>query len=314
MATSGSINFELTRNEIITAALRKICVLGKKQQLAADDLNMCVTELNCMLLEWQGEGIYVWTQNEGILFTAKDTKDYTLSSTGDHSCMLSDLVTTTTTVSAAAAATALTVTSTTGMAVSDKIGIYLDDGSRQWTTISAIGSSTTLTLAAGLSSAAGVGATVYTYTTKLNRPVKVTDVRYKDDNNQERMVEVIDRSWYQNIVSKTTSGFPVQIYYNAGRSVTGTANIWPVPATAAGYLIFNYVRDIEDFDNATDTPDFPREWRKAIIYNLAMQVAPNFRVDIKDFPDVLRDAETSYRKVKAMSYELEDIQFCMDKY
>jgi hypothetical protein len=43
-------------------------------------------------------------------------------------------------------------------------------------------------------------------------------------------------------------------------------------------LYFVYQRPFEDFDAATDNPDFPQEWYDAVTYGLATRLAPEYGV------------------------------------
>lgn len=65
-------------------------------------------------------------------------------------------------IAGASADTILEVTTTTNILAGDVIGIILDDGTTHWTSITSITDADTLVITAGLPSAAGIGAVIYT--------------------------------------------------------------------------------------------------------------------------------------------------------
>jgi hypothetical protein len=81
-------------------------------------------------------------------------------STAGYSC--TSRVDTTLSVGASISATSITVTSATGMANGDVIGVLMDTGQTHWTTISGAPAGSVVTLAVGLTAAAAAGKTVGT--------------------------------------------------------------------------------------------------------------------------------------------------------
>lgn len=284
MATSGSINFNQTRDEIIKDALYKIEVLDPAETVDEADLQLCARQLNRMVKSWQNRGIRLWTYSEIQVFLTASTESYSLGSS--HAALSSDVVATTLSGDEAAGQTILSVTSSTGMAASDNVGIELADGTRQWTTISTVDSSTQITVATALTGAASEGATVYTYTTLLNRPLKLYNGRIKSSDGTERAMTEISRQEYMNIVSKSTSSAVSAWYYDPGLS-TGTLYVWPTTNDVDDRAYFSAQRVLEDFDNSTDNPDFPTEWLDALVWNLAVRIAPDFgRQNIRDIKEM----------------------------
>jgi len=55
MATSGSIDFATTRDDIITEALEQLGVLGEGESPSAAQLTSCSRTLNMMLKAWQAQ-------------------------------------------------------------------------------------------------------------------------------------------------------------------------------------------------------------------------------------------------------------------
>src|ERR1019366_140563 len=163
MTTSGSTNFSLTRNQILTAALQDIRVLGEDESPSAAALASASIALNVVVKSFENQSRHVWKKSECTLFLQKGQASYTLGST-DH-CTESYVKTAITT--AVSSGTTLVVTSTTGMTALDNIGICLDSKSLFWTTIVSVNSSTGLTITSAIPSAVAAANVVYSYTTKI---------------------------------------------------------------------------------------------------------------------------------------------------
>lgn len=273
MATSGSTDVNLTRNQIITDALMAIGVLGAEDTLAASDQTYANRVLDQMIKQWQATGIGLWAKTEATLFLTDGTAKYQLGGSGAAKAS-NTVVETTTTAAAALGASTIAVTTATGMAVSDNIGIVLDNNTIQWTTISAI-ASLTITLAATLTSAAASGNRVYTYTTAVGRPLDITQVRLRNDSDSDRVLTPLAREDYFAIYNKTTEGVPSVCYYDSQLN-SAFLYVWPVPDSVDMRIKYTYTRTLDDMDSATDNPDFPQEWLLAIVFNLAVLLAPAY--------------------------------------
>ena len=177
MSTSGSVNFNNTRNEIILAAYQMIGYVGYEESSVSSTAQTAAEGfLNRMIKDWQLDGIHLWKRAQCTLFLQADQVKYILGAT-DH-CS-ETVVETTLGAAEASGQTVLTITSTTGMTASDNIGIVLDSGSIHWTTISSVDSSTQVTVAVATTGAAASGNFVYTYTTRISRPHKILHVLRK---------------------------------------------------------------------------------------------------------------------------------------
>lgn len=91
----------------------------------------------------------------------------------------------------------------------------------------------------------------------------------------------------------TTTGRPVEVYYNRG--VDGvTAHIWPVPNSTYVYtLVYWVLRRIQDAGAYTNTGDFPFRFLPAFIAGLAFYIAQKKR---SDDPNLIARLEADYEK------------------
>lgn len=277
MTSSGVATFNLTLTEIITEAYQKLGTLPVEEAATAAQLVTGRRNLNLMLKAWMGTGLHVWTTEEAILFTQANQARYSIGLTStDHMTDAYDFASTTLTADAAAAAATITVDSITDIAASDYLGIELDDGTFQWTTVNGAPSGTTVTPAVVLTGAASSGNRVIAYTTKILRPLKIVNARayqYSD----ERETEMTDLSHldYQRLPTKTnTSSQPVQWFYQP-KIPLGVMSIYSTPSDVDFGVRFTYHRPIFDMTANSETADVPAEWQEALVYNLAVRLSSN---------------------------------------
>lgn len=90
---------------------------------------------------------------------------------------------------------------------------------------------------------------------------------YTDDTNDIEVTQV-SRNDYERLTTKTSSGTPVQAYYDR-QSTYGIMKVWPVPSDSDSSLYVGIERSVEVFDDSEDTPDFPTETELALVYGLS---------------------------------------------
>ena len=298
MATSNSVNFTLTRNDIVTEALELCQVLAGGETPDGEDLVTCSRSLNMLAKAWMADGLHLFQKLEVTLFHTVGATSYTLGTdraSADH-------LETTLSAAEAAAQTVLSITSTAGMTAGDAIGIELDDSTRQWTTIVTVDSATQVTVTAALTSAAASGNTVYTYTTLMDTPTRVISARRRSKDGNEVPVSVLSREDYMQLANKTNKGKIVQVFYD--RSGSGKLSVWPTADVVSDMLNLTVERPIDDFDAATDNPDFPVEWFEALSYGLAARVATKYGVNIQERTFLKMEAERY--KADILAWDNED--------
>ncbi len=312
MATSGSVDFTLTRDQIIHRALRICGAIETGETASTEEVNDAQIALNAMLKHWQGHGVKLWKKAEGVVHLAVGQTSYTLGTgSTDHVTLLSDAKKTEMAVAGSATDLTITVDSDDDIANADVIGIVLDDGTVHWTTVNGAPAANVVTITAGLASAAAVDNHVYSYTTLINRPLKVIDARRRDDADQDVPVIMFSREEYFQTPNKTTQSKVVQVYYDPQLG-TGTLYTWPAPESADDRIIFTCFLPIEDFDAGSDTPDFPQEWFQALCYNLAVDVGFEEGVTPQIQNRIMLRAEKLLREVQAWDDEEASVLFQPD--
>lgn len=204
MATSGFTLFELTRDQLISAALRKLGVLAKGQTADAEDLTNGAQALNAVVAKLQTLGMPLWARKEYTFTPVAGTATYEI----------------------------------------------------------------------------GVGKTLATpFPLKMQQALLVDTV---SGANIEMEIHSIYE--YNTIYSTGSTGSPIQMFYQPLVNY-GVITVWPTP-DAAGItnkqIKIVYQRPFEDFVSGTDTPDFPQEWHQAVIYQLAVALAPEYGVPLSD--------------------------------
>jgi hypothetical protein len=79
MATSGDSTYEITRNQIIEAAMRKCGRLAKGQSADSTDLANGMLALNSVIAEFQTLGMSLWARTDTSVTLVAGQRDYTLT-------------------------------------------------------------------------------------------------------------------------------------------------------------------------------------------------------------------------------------------
>lgn len=291
MATSGSVDFSVSRDEIITTALQDIGKLARNQSPSQSDLTLCSRKLNMIVKQWQGRtdfspGFKMWTRKRGTLFLQKNQYKYSLGATGDHAT--TSFVEASLEVAASATDSTIDISSISGMLSADNIGIVLDSGSVHWTTINGAPAGNTVTLTDAMPSSSAVGRTVWTYTTKIDKPLEILLAYMRDASGDDSPLSPITLDEYEAIPDKDALGDPVEYYYEKQLS-NGDVYFDSAIDDVTNTFKFVFLRPIEDFDSQDDTPDFPQEYYRLLSYQLAIDISPSFKVSVTPELQALRD-------------------------
>ena len=329
MATSGTVTYRASANTIINGALRSLGAIDPEDSAAptATQTSGGLEALNMLVKSWSTNGLQLWERKYGVIFPQRNQGIYVLGSpgpAGDHACLTTPLnggfVQTTLSSSASSGATTIVVTSVTGQlstagntAVSItnayNIGIQLDDGSTQWTTVSGAPSGTTVTLTAALTAAAASGNVVYCYQTKLFRPLRILDAFLRQtQQNNDTPIRLISRDEYNKFGMKSSRGASVQLYYDPQVN-TGNLYVYPVPSLATQLIFIEFQKPIEDFSSASDDFDMPQEWADALKFNLARRLAPEYEVSQFKYNQIKDLADETFKAINNWDQETASINF-----
>lgn len=273
MATSGSYDFSVKCQEIIKGALRLIGAIATGETPSPAELADAREALNMMVKGWQAEGIGLWLNKEVTLFLQYETSQYLLGPTGTH-CSAS-VIKTEIKVAASATDTTIDVDSITGISDGNNIGIELDDGTVQWTTVNGAPAGDTVTLAAALTDDAAVDNHVYAYANKIPRPLEIIEARRVDSEDNETPLGIISRDEYMALATKSSTGPPNQVYYDP-QLTNGILRVWQACNDVKDRIRMTVKYPVEDLDALVNDFDFPQEWFRALKFNLAVEIAPEY--------------------------------------
>jgi hypothetical protein len=293
MATSGTTAYGVTELDILTSAAVKLGVAENGQAPDVDATTILRRNLNMLMKQWVAQadyapGLKMWTRRLGYLFMQKSQVVYSLGPTGDEAAADS-YVATTLANSAAGGVGTVTVADATGIVSAMRIGILLDSGTMQWTTVSGTPSGAVVTLGAALSSAASSGNAVYVYTSKVQRPFEIVTAVLRDASGSDTPMDPnLSVEEYEAIPSKTSEGTPSRLYFEAQRT-NAKVSIDCAPSALTNVIRFKYLAYPEDTTASTQDMDFPAEWFKPLVGQLVIDSAPDFSravtVDMKLYRD-----------------------------
>lgn len=315
MATSNTYSFSYNRDQIIRAAYRKIGAIEAGEIPSAEMTLDGADALNMMVKEWEATGIHVWTELEGYLFLQPGQTQYALGSGGDSSTTSNPIVTSVISVSG----TSLVVASGAGIASSYLVGLQLASGGLFWTTVNTI-SGNNITLASGPTTTVTSGALVYSYPPGVEgnpigigiKPLRIPQGRrvYYPSNIFTQM-RPMSRQDYFDQPNKNSPGTITQFYYSP-RQANGVVYLWPSPPDVFSVFEFTWLRPIQDFDTAGNTPDLPQEWISTLVYNLAVEMAPEYGVPADVYQMVKTAAAEKLDRLMGWDREPESVQFGVD--
>ena len=297
MATSGSKDFSLTVKELYQSARRLIP--GKPRSNRDEDENNREA-LNMLIKHWQGMEIGVWMLRDVYIFLSDGGYEYDLGSSGKlaYSMLKTEL-----SADAASGATSFTVDSITDISDGDYLGVELDDGTLQWTTVSGTPSSLTITPATALSGAASTDNHVYTFTDLADRPIALHTVRLVDPDGNEVELNQISTVDYDRLTDKDSEGNPSQYVYDK-QLTNGILKIWPAAEDVQYYIKAKAVIEIDDFDSNTDDLEVPKQFYRAIKFNLAADMYHEYSPDktpaevwVTTQTDINRKAEKYFNEI-----------------
>lgn len=304
MALSGSVDFSLTRAQVVQSAYEMIDVVGVGEAIPGELVDQATTVLGMMLKAWNADGLHLWKEYEGILFPIVGQQSYSLGPSGDRTCLQDDYIRTTVNGNQTVT-TSLVVTDSTGMAISDAIGVVVENV-LHWTTISNIASNT-LTVATLGGLAVLDGATVVSYTNLLERPTRILQARRILNGINEAPINIISREEYYRLTLKTSQGKVTELYYDP-KLTNGKVSIWPTFDSANDVVAFTFERQIQDMDAANNDFDLPQEWLETVTWGLAARLGVYHHLPAEILADIRAQADQMKANLLAFDQEITSVQ------
>lgn len=289
MPTSGSVDFSVSRDNLLYDALYMVGAVGPDDTPATAWVTHAARQLNKVVKALGARGPSLWAKKIGYILPVSDINTVSLGPSGGHATL--SYVHTTTTAAAVATDTTITVDDDTGISASDYIGVELSDGTMQWTTVNGAPAANVVTLTDALTDDVADGAHVYTYTTKLQRPLRVLDA-YLHHSTQETdiQVKVMAKLDFDLLGAKTMEGVVNQLSYEPLLD-NGVAYFAPRFEDGSRVITIIFQRPFEDFDASGDTPDFPQEWYDYLTLATAVRLAPVYGLPVQDRAALKQEAQ-----------------------
>lgn len=320
MTTSGTVtSFNPNRTALIRAAALDVGAVAanvEMQATQAADFNFI---LNAMVAEWSVRGIKVWTVKEAVLFPVSEQSLYTIGhgtdTENDHCCDARTMVAATLAADVAAAATSFTLEDATGITDGWQIGVMLESGDFHWSTVNGTPVGDVVTVDDALPSTAVDGDRVFCYPANIDKPIRITEARRIDINTLRRtpFIRMYARKDFMELPDPVTSGTPYAPWYDR-QIAAGYLNLLPPPVSPLTDLVgFTWHRGIEDFANASDTADLPKEWVNCLRWNLASEFLARYpNAARKD--TIMSKAAASLEAMAGVDREEESVFFGPEPY
>jgi hypothetical protein len=228
MTTSGITTYQLNRDQIVTASLRKLGVIAVGQTPDAEAIANAAQALNAAIAELRGMGMPLWSRFE-----------YTFTPT---------------------------------------------------TNVYTIGNG---------------------YTLNTPYPLRVLQA-FRTSGNIKIPMDIESLEDF-NKLPVNTGAAPIKLSYSPSINF-GTLKFWPTPpSTNIEAVTIVYQKPFEYFNTQYDTMAFPEEWYNALIYKLAVLLAPEWGIPLPDRRELKQELETYLSNALANGQEDGSFFFSPDR-
>jgi len=310
MTVSYDPTFVTTRTDIIEDAYANLNAFGVDEQLDSENYQAANRTLNRMIKSWMAQGYHLWLKETAYLFLNPGQNTYRLaSSSSDHATLETDFYSTTLFEDAIVGATSVVVNDASGITAGDYIGVIVDGNDIFWTTVdSKVGTTINFPVGITLTTAASEGASVFTYTTALPKPLEVYSGVRNEGDRDIPLDYISNEEWFE-LPNKDSSSTPVSFSYDKQLS-EAVIRLWPTPNDANTIVKLLLSREIYNFDVNSNTPDFPQEWHEAIVLNLSSRLAfPHRKASDQAYQELKNLAAASLNEALGFDNEQNSIYF-----
>ena len=313
MATSGTYTFSLNTQQVIKDSLIEAGVIRDDQEVDGGMYDSARRRLNRILKALQAQGLHLWRTTDCTLLLEDGKKEYTLGVGGDR--WTETLVRTTLSGAEALGQTVLSVTSSAGMTAADIVGIELDSGSVDWTTIASVDNATQITVDVATTGAAASGNVVYAYTALAPKPLKIHSayVIGPDSENSSTPLNIIPMDEYFQRNDKLTESTPTDIFFRP-LLTTSEVKIWPLSENNISRIVMMAELPLDDVTITTDDLSVPNWWYEAIHYKMSAALALSYGSPIDRVRILEAKSMTTTEEAKNFSAEDSYVQITPEYY
>ena len=272
-------------------ALENIKVLRAGGTVNSSHQTLALRRLNVIAKQYQGtsdgaQGLKVHTRQRITLMLAVGQQSYLIGPASTDARASTQIGRTTLSAAEALGQTTLSITSNTDtttypgttltMANADIIGIELNDGTIQWTTISGT-PTTTAVVVDSLTVAAASGNYVYWFTSRAQRFPVIESAVLREAGYTTTPLDVYNevRQYEYGVSDKYANGTPTAILVEPLRIAT-RVTLNSQPTDVQQQIILTVLYPSEDYDATTDDIAFPQEALRFLSWELSFEIAPAF--------------------------------------
>jgi len=130
------------------------------------------------------------------------------------------------------------------------------------------------------------------------RPPSIEKIYVRDSNSIDYPTTQISAQKYARISDKSQSGRSLYWWYNPTYP-NGTLTLWPVPDGSSDTLIITMLQQLSSPINLTDDMEFPEMYNAAMRWCLAVELAPEYGVDLHPYVSV--NANASFAQLQQVN-------------
>lgn len=233
MTTSNQTIYEISRDDIIKAALRKIGRLARGQTPDSNQIADAQLALNAIIAQFTTLGMALWARTDYTIPLVAGTNSYTF----------------------------------------------------------------------------GVGQTI-----NIPFPLRINSIVLRANGGGVSSMFDIAKDDFM-LLSPNSTGVPVNFTYQPLIN-KGLLTVWPTPdaAVVSTYTaVMTYTQPFQGFTSTTETPYFPQEWQNALIYALAVSLAPEYQIPLLDRQQLSKEADNHLATALSAGVEEASFYFQVDR-
>ena len=325
-----------TANNMIIAAMRKVNIVQAGETPTPDDMDITLQALDAMEDSWSNDNIQIYTIREAIFSVQAGQQSYQLGPC-KNIVSFSNIIPGSGYVNGTYAnVPVITLTGTGGAGyATNTSGIATTGGQGAFATVTVANNSvTSVTISSNLSGPGditqgggfgyntgdlitidtsqlggfGSGFTAQVAATTggdwaIERPLKIEKMKtlwLVNSSLYEIDLDISPLNFQQFAdlpLKQLVNSFALN-FYNDKRSPISTVQLFPIPLVTMNCRMF-LRQPLINFNDLNEIVEFPPGYERAFIYNLAVEIAPEFGKTIP--PEVQSIATTSYNKVAAIN-------------
>jgi hypothetical protein len=189
------------------------------------------------------------------------------------------------------------------LGIEDDAGVWVWSTTTGWITGNTIG-----VVPSSHLNKASAGNKIITYTNELTTPFQIyAAARRISSSKIDIPLNRMSYREYFDHPNKTITGSPT-MWADDRQLNDYNFYLWPIPDNIDSYIRLIISRKLQDIDNVSETFDLPQEWYLAIVYGLAVMLAPAYgKAKGDNFANLKNDAAMYKAQALEMDNELGSI-------